>query len=67
MSSCLSVPESMVMIERILEIQTDGKIEQIVNEVYAVMEKTVPKKNCIYVISAPSPGKNYVFDAIRTF
>lgn len=55
------------MIERILEIQTDGKIEQIVNEVYAVMEKTVPKKNCIYVISAPSLGKNYVFDAIRTF
>lgn len=67
MSACLSVPESMVMIERVLEIQTDGKIEQIANEAYAVMEKTLPKKNCICVISAPSSGKNYVFDATRTF
>lgn len=67
MTTYLSVTESMEMIEKILEIQTDGNVQQFVKEVYAVMEKTLPKKNCIYVISAPSSGKNYVFDAIRTF
>lgn len=67
MSTYLSVTESLEMVEKILEIQTDGNVQQFVREVYAVMEKTLPKKNCIYVISAPSSGKNYVFDAIRTF
>lgn len=68
MTTYLSVPESMEMVERILEIQTEGKVEPFASEVYAVMEKkTLPKKNCIYVISAPCSGRNYVFDAIRTF
>lgn len=51
-------PESMVMIEKILEIQTEGKVAKFVNEVFQVMEKLLPKKNCIYVISPPSSGKN---------
>lgn len=67
MTTYLSVPESIEMVERMLEIQTDENVEHFVKEVYAVMENSLPKKNCIYLISAPSLGKNYVFDAIRTF
>lgn len=67
MTQYLSVPESMVMLERILEIQTNGQTAKFVNEVFQVMEKFLPKKSCIYILSPPSSGKNYVFDAIRTF
>lgn len=35
----LSLPESMVMMERILEIQTEGQVKKFVNEVFSVMEK----------------------------
>lgn len=55
------------MAERIFEILVDGSIEQFLKEVYTIIEKTLPKMNCMHVISAPSSGKNYVFDAIRTF
>lgn len=36
MTTYLSVTERMEMIEKILEIQTDGNVQQFVKEVYAV-------------------------------
>lgn len=53
--------------ERILYIQTNGNIKQFVTEVFQVLEKLLPKKNCIYIIYEPSSGKNFIFDAIKTF
>lgn len=66
MATYLLVPESVEMVEQILHIQTDGQLTKFVNKVYSVMEKTLPTKNCMCIISAPSSGKNYVFDANRT-
>lgn len=36
-------------------------------DIYNVMEKIIPKKNTIYVVSPPSAGKNFLFDAILAF
>lgn len=49
MTTYLSVPESMEMVERILEIQTEGKVEQFASEVYAVMEKKLFPRKTAYM------------------
>lgn len=67
MTTYMSLSESVVWMERILYIQTNGNIKQFVTEVFQVLEKLLPKKNCIYIISEPSSGKNFIFDAIKTF
>lgn len=67
MTQYFSVTENIVMIKIILEIHTDGNVEEFVKDVFTVMQEALRKKNCIYVISAPSSRKNYIFDAIRKF
>lgn len=72
-----SVQQSAMILEDLIIFQMNAKdedydmrklqIRDFLTEIYSVFERLVPKKNTIYVVSPPSAGKNYFFDAILTF
>lgn len=49
------------------EIMHRQHIKQFLKEIFPIFERTVQKKNTIYVVSPPSAGKNFFFDTILTF
>ncbi|XP_042143357.1 uncharacterized protein LOC121833794 [Ixodes scapularis] len=55
-----SYGEAMV---RLLEYQLGEGVPEFVHDLYNLLELRVPKKNCMEVVSPPSAGKNFFFDA----
>lgn len=73
-----NVPESVDIALELLDYQLESneamsafsreeKRGEFVSNVFAVCEKIIPKRNAIMVVSPPSGGKNYFFDAIMAF
>lgn len=39
-------------------------VKSFLTNLYNLLEKNVPKKNCMFILSPPNAGKNYFFDAV---
>lgn len=50
-----------------INVNIKDYIAVFVKQLWDVMERKVPKKNTIYVVSPPSSGKNFFFDAVVSF
>lgn len=62
-----SYEDSCAVINRLLEYQMGQKIDEFCTNLIDVLERRVPKRNCFVVVSPPSAGKNFFFDAIRDY
>ncbi|XP_049273758.1 uncharacterized protein LOC125759329 [Rhipicephalus sanguineus] len=66
----MNVEDSYKAVLELLNFQFDenhNEIAEFVNNLYMLVEKMVPKKNCIEVVSPPTAGKNFFFDAVLSF
>ncbi|XP_072141949.1 uncharacterized protein, partial [Dermacentor andersoni] len=66
----MSVQDSFDAVLELLNFQFDDnqlELSDFVNNLYMLVEKLVPKKNCMEVVSPPSAGKNFFFDAVLSF
>lgn len=64
------VPTSINIAEELLcyQFENDGDlISKFLWDVYAIVDKLVPKRNSMCVVSPPSAGKNFFFDAIASY
>lgn len=61
-----SIDESLVILDKLLKFQlgTDDRVKEFVLVLYNLVDKITPKKNALFVLSAPNAGKNYFFDAV---
>ncbi|XP_049525173.1 uncharacterized protein LOC119457114 [Dermacentor silvarum] len=66
----MNIEESFDAVLELLSFQFDDnqpEISDFVNNLYMLVEKLVPKKNCLEEVSPPSAGKNFLFDAVLSF
>lgn len=63
----LSELESMQIIDRLLDYQCGENKKQFVTDLLNVTDMKIPKLNCFLVVSPPSAGKNFFFDALRDY
>lgn len=62
--------QSMDAAEELLHFQFEDDTDQVrdfVNDLYKLVEKRVPKRNCMEVVSPPSAGKNFFSDPVISF
>ncbi|XP_042145622.1 uncharacterized protein LOC121045683 [Ixodes scapularis] len=52
---------------RLLEYQLGEEVPEFVHDLYNLLERRMPKKNCMEVMSHPSAGKNFFFYALVSF
>lgn len=57
----MDVSESFAAIVELLEFQMGIEVPVFVQDLYNLLERRVPKKNCMEVVSPPSAGKNFFF------
>ena len=65
-----NLENSVNIMDELIQFQCDGDDEMVydfVSTLYNVLERKVPKLNCIVVHSPSSAGKNFLFDAIRDY
>lgn len=64
-----NVEESIQIIEELLLFQcgSSSNVYRFLNELYNTLEKTVPKKNCLQIISEPNAGKTFFVDSVIHF
>lgn len=65
-----NVENSVNIMIKLIEYQFDNDEEAIldfVHCVFNVLERKIPKLNCVVVHSPPSAGKNFFFDAIKSY
>lgn len=51
----------------LLMFQYSNNIERVtefLNKLLNILDREIPKKNCMFILSAPNAGKNYFFDAV---
>ncbi|XP_042146522.1 uncharacterized protein LOC120838467 [Ixodes scapularis] len=63
----MDVPSSFAAIVELLEYQLGPDVPDFVTNLYNLLERHVPKKNCMEIVSPPSAGKNFFFDAVVSF
>lgn len=63
----MDVPSSYAAIVELLEYQLGSDVPDFVTNLYNLLERRVPKKNCMEIVSPPSAGKNFFFDAVVSF
>lgn len=66
----MTVEESFAAMLELLDFQFGNEQDEVsnfVNNLYNLIEKLVPKKNCLEVVSPPSAGKNFFFDPFLSF
>ncbi|XP_040065320.3 uncharacterized protein LOC121835583 [Ixodes scapularis] len=63
----MDVPSSFAAIVELLEYQLGPEVPDFVTNLYNLLERRVPKKNCMEIVSPPSAGKNFFFDAVVSF
>lgn len=62
-----SEEESLDILVQLMQHQFDddeGKIQEFLQTLVDILDKKIPKKNCIAVKSPPSAGKNFFFDML---
>ncbi|KAM7295628.1 uncharacterized protein ISCGN_025125 [Ixodes scapularis] len=63
----MDVTSSFQAIVHLLEYQFGDQVPVFVQDLYNLLERRIPQKNCMEVVSPPSAGKNCFFDAIVGF
>lgn len=63
----LDYDESMTIVYKLLEFQMGIELIPFCTTLLNILECKLPKTNCFIVISPPSAGKNFFFDAIRDY
>nr|WEY02535.1 MAG: non-structural protein [Canine parvovirus] len=63
----LNDEESMNIINRLLDYQCGDSKKQFVIDLINVTDMNIPKCNCFLVVSPPSGGKNFFFDAVKDY
>lgn len=63
----MSYDESIDIVFKLLSFQMEANINVFVRDLLNVLESRVSKLNCFVVVSAPSAGKNFLFDGIRDY
>ncbi|XP_042150540.1 uncharacterized protein LOC115312284 [Ixodes scapularis] len=63
----MDVSASYDAMVRLLEYQLGEEVQEFVHDLYNLLERRVPMKNCMEVVSPPSAGKNFFFDAVVSF
>lgn len=67
-SHYLGVEHSYKILRRLLVYQMgESEVPEFMNTLVNVIDRRVPKLNCIHVQSPPSAGKNFFFDAVKDF
>lgn len=61
-----SINDSLNILETLLHFQysSTGKMVEFLNRLLCIVDKRLPKKNCMCIVGNPNAGKNYYFDAI---
>ena len=65
-----NIENSVKIMDDLVQFQCGGDEDatmDFVNTLYNVLERKVPKLNCMVIMSPPSAGKNYFFDAVKDF
>ncbi|MCO6561045.1 MAG: hypothetical protein J6574_08075 [Gilliamella sp.] len=59
---------SVYILDELLRFQIEeDEIKEFLETLVAVLDKTIPKKNCIHIQGPPCSGKNLFFDCITSF
>ncbi|UGV24202.1 MAG: putative nonstructural protein [SAfia-400D ambidensovirus] len=43
------------------------RVQQFLKDLFNLLDRITPKKNCMFILSPPNAGKNYFFDAVIHF
>lgn len=65
-----NIENSVEVMDKLIQYQCGSDEDatlDFVNTLYNVLERKVPKLNCIVIYSPPSAGKNFFFDAIKDY
>ena len=65
-----NVENSIKIMDELIQFQCGGDEDAIldfVTTLYKVLERKVPKMNCMVIYSPPSAGKNFFFDAVKDY
>lgn len=65
-----NVENSIRILDELVHYQCGEEIECVhdfLETLYNVLERRIPKLNCIVIHSPPSAGKNYFFDAVKDY
>lgn len=65
-----TIAESVEILNRLLLYQfadNENKVIKFLWDLFNVLDKKVPKKNTIFILSNPNAGKNFFFDAVLHF
>nr|QKK82934.1 hypothetical protein 2 [Pittosporum tobira parvo-like virus] len=62
-----SIEDSIKVLEEFLLFQcfTLEGVIKFLTDLFNILERRIPKKNCLYVVSEPNGGKNYFFDCVK--
>lgn len=60
-------PKSYKIASELLHYQCPDNLTEFVTDVVNTLECTTPKRNCLLIVSPPSAGKNFFFDAVRDY
>lgn len=63
----LSDEESVSIVNKLLDYQCGLAKKQFVTDLLNVTDMVIPKCNCFLVVSPPSAGKNFFFDAVKDY
>lgn len=63
----LSDEESVNIVNKLLDYQCGLAKKQFVTDLLNVTDMVIPKCNCFLVVSPPSAGKNFFFDAVKDY
>lgn len=63
----LTEQESKDIIYKLLLYQCGNGVKQFVTDLIDVIDMNIPKRNCFVVVSPPSAGKNFLFDAVKDY
>lgn len=62
-----TLSESVYILDRLLTFQyfdNSLEIKRFLSRLYCIVDRIIPKKNCMFILSAPNAGKNFFFDAV---
>lgn len=65
-----SVDESIEKLTALLQFQFDGDEDRVIvflEDVYNILDRRIPKKNTLFILSEPNAGKNWFFDCFIHF
>ncbi|XP_044763038.1 uncharacterized protein LOC123319994 [Coccinella septempunctata] len=62
-----SYSESLMICNGLLMYQMENSVDEFKKSLVSILESSVPRLNCMVIVSPPSAGKNFYFDGIRDY